>query len=135
LDLAIAAANQVNLEDLESCVAASERLHEASVDLEAQLSGNAAAEGTSAASRQANFTAYTVGLRPAKERLTAAIKLLKQKQLKMEHKTASNTVGRALATTQEVMLSEDPVNVDEIRRQLSARACEMEVAAAYIEDY
>jgi hypothetical protein len=57
LNLAIAAANQVNPEDLEMCILANEGLTRASVDLEAQLRGNAAAEGISAASWQANLAA------------------------------------------------------------------------------
>jgi hypothetical protein len=104
----------VNQEDLDICVSASEKLTAASVDLEAQLRGNAAAEGISAANWQADFAAYTVGVRPAKERLNGAIKLLKQKQRKVDHNTASKAVDRALTATQEVLQSEDPVRIDNV---------------------
>jgi hypothetical protein len=74
LDIAVAEANQMNQEDLDMYISASERLTAASVDLEAQLRGNAAAEGISAADWQKDFAAYSVGVRTAKERLNGAIK-------------------------------------------------------------
>jgi hypothetical protein len=45
LDVAVDQANHVNLEDLESCLEASEKLTTGYVDLQAQCAGKAAAEG------------------------------------------------------------------------------------------
>jgi hypothetical protein len=73
LDVTVETANHVNLDDLESCLEASEKLTAAYVDLPAQCAGKAAAEGEGDAWRQ-DFAAWSVDVKPAKERLTAAIK-------------------------------------------------------------
>jgi hypothetical protein len=96
LDVAVELANHVNLDDLESCLEASEKLTAAYVDLQAQCAGKAAAEGEGNA-WQRDFAAWTVDVRPAKERLTAAIKLLQVKQRKHMYQAASRAVDRALA--------------------------------------
>jgi hypothetical protein len=81
LDVAVETANHVNLDDLESCLEASEKLTAAFVDLQAQCAGKAAAEGEGDAWRQ-DFAAWSADVGPAKERLIAAIKLLQAKQRK-----------------------------------------------------
>jgi hypothetical protein len=56
----------VNLDDLESCLEASEKLTAAFVDLQAQCAGKAAAEGKGEAWRQ-DFAEWTADVGPAKE--------------------------------------------------------------------
>jgi hypothetical protein len=46
LDVAVEQANHVNLDDLETCTEASEKLSRAYVDLQVQCAGKAAAEGS-----------------------------------------------------------------------------------------
>jgi hypothetical protein len=133
LDVAVDTANHVNLDDLESCLEASEKLTSAYVDLQAQCAGKAAAEGEGNAWQQ-NFAAWSADVRPAKERLTAAIKLLQAKQRKHMYQAASRAVDRALAAANEALGDNDPEEIEEVRQQLSAKLREMEVAVAYLDE-
>jgi hypothetical protein len=65
----------------------------------------------------------------AREKLNGAIKLLKQRQLRMTLKTA----GRALAASREALRSEDPVDIDGVHLQLMKKIGEMESAAGHID--
>jgi hypothetical protein len=112
---------------------ASEKLTAAYVDLQAQLAGKAAAEGEGDAWQQ-DFAAWTADVKPAKERLTAAIKLLQTKQRKHMYQAASRAVDRALAAANEAMGDNDPNEIEEVRQQLSAKLHEMEEAAAYLDE-
>jgi hypothetical protein len=132
LDVAVDLANHVNLEDLESCLEASEKLTATYVDLQAQSAGKAAAEGEGNA-WQRDFAAWAVNVRPAKERLAAAIKLLQAKQRKHMYQAASRAVDRALAAANDALADDDPDEIEEVRQQLSTKVREME-AAAYLED-
>jgi hypothetical protein len=123
----------MNLEDLESCLEASEKLTEAYVDLQAHLTGKAEAEGAGNAWQQ-DFAAWKADVRPAKERLTAAIKLLQARQQKNMYQAASRAVDRALAAANEAMGDNDPDEIEEVRQQLTAKMREMEAAAAYLEE-
>jgi hypothetical protein len=133
LDVAVDLANHVNLEDLESCLEASEKLTTAYVDLQAQCAGKAAAEGEGDA-WQRDFAAWTVDVRPAKERLAAAIKQLQAKQRKHMYQAASRAVDRALAAANDALADNDPDEIEEVRQQLSTKVLEMEAAAAYLDD-
>jgi hypothetical protein len=133
LDVAVDLANHVNLEDLESCLEASEKLTAAYVDLQAQCAGKADAEGEGDA-WQRDFAAWTVNVRPAKERMAAAIKLLQARQRKHMYQAASRAVDRALAAANDALGDNDPDEIEEVRQQLSAKLREMEVAAAYLDD-
>jgi hypothetical protein len=133
LDVAVEQANHVNLEDLESCLEASEKLTNAYVDLQAQCAGKAAAEGDSDA-WQRDFAAWTVGVRPARERLTTAIRQLQAKQRKHMYQASSQAVDRALAAANDALGDNDPDEIEEVRQQLSTKVREMEAAAAYLED-
>jgi hypothetical protein len=127
LDVTVDLANHVNLEDLESCLEASEKLTSAYVDLQAQCAGKAAAEGEGDAWQQ-DFAAWTVDVRPVKERLAAAIKQLQAKQRKHMYQAASRAVDRALAA------ANDAFDDNEVHQQLSTKVREMEAAAAYLDD-
>jgi hypothetical protein len=129
LNLAIAAANQANLEDLEMCISASERLTKASVNLEARLRGDLAAEGAAVAGWQADLACVA----PARERLNGAIKLLKQRQLRMTLRTASNAIDRALMAAREALRSKDPVDIDGVHLQLAKKIGKMESAAERVD--
>jgi hypothetical protein len=107
LGIAVGIANHVNLDDLESCVEASEKLTTAFVDLLAQCAGKAAAESEGDAWRQ-DFAEWTADVEPAKERLTAAIKLLQAKQRKNMYQAASRAVDRALAAANDALGDDDP---------------------------
>jgi hypothetical protein len=131
LNIAVEQANHVNLEDLETCTEASEKLTGVYVDLQAQCAGKAAAEGSGNAWQQ-EFAAWTVGVRPAKERLTAAIKQLEAKQRKNMYQAASQALDRALAAADDVLGDNDPDEIEEVRQQLSTKVREMEAAAAYL---
>jgi hypothetical protein len=133
LDVAVDLANHVNLEDLGSCLEASEKLTTAYVDLQAQCAGKAAAEGEGDA-WQRDFAAWTVDVRPAKERLAAAIKQLQAKQRKHMYQAASRAVDRALAAANDALADNDPDEIEEVRQQLSTKVREMEAAAAYLND-
>jgi hypothetical protein len=133
LDIAVELANHVNLDDLESCLEASEKLTAAYVDLQAQCAGKAAAECKGNAWQQ-DFAAWTVDVRPAKEWLTAAIKLLQAKQRKHMYQAASRAVDRALAAANDALSDNDPDEIEEVLQQLSAKLREMEAAAAYLDD-
>jgi flagellar biosynthesis/type III secretory pathway protein FliH len=96
LGIVVAIANHVNLDELEPCLEASEKLTATFVDLQAQCAGKATAEGKGDAWRQ-GFAEWTADVEPAKEQLTAAIKLLQAKQRKNMYQAASRAVDRALA--------------------------------------
>jgi hypothetical protein len=81
-DIAVAEANHVNLSDLATCLAASEKLTMAYVDLEAQMRGNADSEGGDDAVWQRDFAASTAGYRLTKERLLVAVKVFQERQHK-----------------------------------------------------
>jgi hypothetical protein len=68
-----------------------------------------------------------------KERLTAAIKLLQEKQRKNMYQAASRAVDRALAAANDALGDDDPDEIEEVRQQLSAKVHEMEAAAAYLD--
>jgi hypothetical protein len=133
LDVAVDQANHVNLEDLETCLEASEKLTTVYVDLQAQCAVKAAAKGDSDA-WQRDFAAWTVDVRPAKERLAAAIKQQQGKQRKNLYRAASRAVDRALAAADDALGDNDPEEIEEVRQQLSAKVREMEVVAAYLDD-
>jgi hypothetical protein len=103
------------------------------VDLQAQCAGKADAEGEGDA-WQRDFAAWTVNVRPAKERMAAAIKLLQARQRKHMYQAASRAVDRALAAANDALGDNDPDEIEEVRQQLSAKLREMEVAAAYLDD-
>jgi hypothetical protein len=124
----------MNLSDLETCLAASEKLTRAYVDLEAQTKGNAAAEGAGDAVWRQDFSASTVGYRLTMERLTAAVKVLQARLHKNKYLLASQAVDRALREAKDVMTDNDPDEVEEVRQQLSARMREMEAAAVHLDD-
>jgi hypothetical protein len=132
LDVAVEQANHVNLEDLETCTEASEKLTAAYVDLQAQCAGKAAAEGSGDAWQQ-QFAAWVVGVRPAKERLAAAIKQLQVRQQKNMYQAASQAVDRALAAADDAIGGNDPDEIEEVRQQLSTKVREMEAAAVYLD--
>jgi hypothetical protein len=133
LDIAVDQANHVNLEDLETCLEASEKLTITYVDLQAQCAGKAAAEGGGNAWQQ-EFAVWTVGIRPVKERLAAAIRQLQEKQRVNMYRAASRAVDRALAAADDALGDNDPHEIEEVRQQLSAKVREMEAAAAYLDD-
>jgi hypothetical protein len=68
-----------------------------------------------------------------KERLTAAIKLLQERQRKNMYQAASRAVDRALAAANDALGDDDPDEIEEVRQQLSAKVREMEAAAAYLD--
>jgi hypothetical protein len=123
---AIAAAHQDDPEDLQECKKAEKKLQEAAKELEAQMRGNAAAEGVSAAVWQSEFNAYAEGLEPARRKLATAIKACEEKQVKMMQRTVSSAVGRAIVTAQEAARSDDLVEIELASCHLSAKATEME---------
>jgi hypothetical protein len=99
------------------------------MELEAQMRGNAAAEGVSGAVWQSEFNAYAEGLEPAERRLAAAIRACEERQVKMLQRTVSSAVGRAIVTAQEAAKSDDLIEIDLASRHLSPKATEMEKLA------
>jgi hypothetical protein len=91
------------------------------MELEAQLRGNAAAEGVSAAVWQSEFNAYEKGLEPAERRLATAIRACEEKQVKMLQRTVSSAVGRAIETAREAVQSDDLIEIDLASRHLATK--------------
>jgi hypothetical protein len=79
---------------------------------------------------QRDFAAWTVDVRPAKERLAAANKQLQAKQRKHMYQAASRAAERELAAADDALGDNNPDEIEEVRQQLSAKVREMEAKSA-----
>jgi ribosomal 50S subunit-associated protein YjgA (DUF615 family) len=129
LNIALAEANQVDQEDLELCMLASRRLIKASVDLEAQLSEDSAAEKAVVGPCRVDLARAV----PVRDKINNAIKLIKKKQSKMALRRAGQAIARAMTAAHEALWSDDLDDVNGVHSQLSKKVEEMEAAATCVD--
>jgi hypothetical protein len=118
VDKAVQHADQANNQDLAACEAALQRLLAAWGDLKGLLRGIAEAEKLTQKRQKQQEEQEAAKVRPAKSRLEAAVRVLKEKLQRSRHLAATQAVNRSLADVEEVIEAGDPAEVGDLHTQL-----------------
>jgi hypothetical protein len=118
---AIQHADLTDDQDLAACEAALRRLLAAWEDLRGVLRGVAEAEKFTQRQQKQQEEQKAAKVLPAKSRLEAAVRALKEKLQRSRHLAAKQAVTRSLADVEEVIEAGDPAEIGDLHKQLQGQ--------------
>jgi hypothetical protein len=118
VDEAIQHADLTDDQDLAACKAALRRLLAAWGDLRGVLRGVAEAEKLTQKRQKQQEEQEAAKVLPAKSRLEAAVRVLKEKLQRSRHLAAKQAIIRSLADMEEVIEAGDPAEIGDLHKQL-----------------
>jgi hypothetical protein len=118
VDESIQHADLTDDQDLAACEAALQLLLAAWGDLRGVLRGVAEAEKLTQKRQKQQEEKEAAKVRPAKSRLEAAVRALKEKLQRSRHLAAKQAVTRALGDVEEVIEAGDPAKIGDLQKQL-----------------
>jgi hypothetical protein len=134
VDEAVQHADQTDDQDLAACEAALQRLLAAWGDLMGLMRGVAEAEKLTQKRQKQQEEQEAAKVRPAKSRLEAAVRALKEKLQRSRHLAATQAVNRSLADVEEVIVAGDPAEVGDLHTQLQKQREVMTATAVELGD-
>jgi hypothetical protein len=134
VDEAVQQADQADDQDLAACEAALQQLLAAWGDLRGLLRGVAEAEKLTQKGQKQQEEQEAARVHPAKSRLEAAVRVLKEKLQRSRHLVATQAVNRSLADMEEVIVTGDPAEVGDLHTQLQKQREVMTATAVELGD-
>jgi hypothetical protein len=134
VDEAVQHADQADDQDLAACEAALQQLLAAWGDLKGLLRGVAEAEKLTQKRQKQQEEQEAARVRPAKSRLEAAVRVLKEKLQRSRHLAATQAVNRSLADVEEVVEAGDPAEIGDLHEQLQKQREVMTATAVELGD-
>jgi hypothetical protein len=134
VDESIQHADQTNDQDLAACETALQPLLAAWGDLRGVLRGVAEAEKLTQKQQKQQEEQEAGRVLPAKSRLEAAVRALKEKLQRSRHLTAKQAVNRSLADVEEVVKAGDPAEIGDLHKQLQERRDALTATAVELGD-